>query len=117
MFENKDDIRLLYQAVSELAEIVGHHPYNTKSISLLCLDLGITLDEFEKVFMAFTRLSNNKSTDDMNIEEFKSILIENVDKYDAITDSQTLRFIEGYARNYIPELLPYAEKLYLDLRV
>ena len=48
MFENKDDIRLLYQAVSELAEIVGHHPYNTKSISLLCLDLGITLDEFEK---------------------------------------------------------------------
>ncbi|ATQ50333.1 hypothetical protein K4R79_11145 [Staphylococcus epidermidis] len=117
MFENKDDIRLLYQAVSELAEIVGHHPYNTKSISLLCLDLGITLDEFEKVFMAFIRLSNNKSTDDMNIEEFKSILIENVGKYDEITDSQTLRFIEGYARNYIPELLPYAEKLYLDLRV
>ncbi|MCG1729147.1 hypothetical protein K4V00_04645 [Staphylococcus epidermidis] len=117
MFENKDDIRLLYQAVSELAEIVGHHPYNTKSISLLCLDLGITLDEFEKVFMAFIRLSNNKSTDDMNIEEFKSILIENVGKYDKITDSQTLRFIEGYARNYIPELLPYAEKLYLDLRV
>lgn len=93
MFENKDDIRLLYQAVSELAEIVGHHPYNTKSISLLCLDLGITLDEFEKVFMAFIRLSNNKSTDDMNIEEFKSILIENVGKYDEITDSQTLRFI------------------------
>ena len=117
MFENKDDIRLLYQAVSELAEIVGHHPYNTKSISLLCLDLGITLDEFEKVFMAFIRLSNNKSTDDMIIEEFKSILIENVGKYDEITDSQTLRFIEGYARNYIPELLPYAEKLYLDLRV
>lgn len=117
MFENKDDIRLLYQAVSELAEIVGHHPYNTKSISLLCLDLGITLDEFEKVFMAFIRLSNNKSTDDMNIEEFKSILIENVGKYDEITDSQTLRFIEGYARNYIPELLLYAEKLYLDLRV
>lgn len=117
MFENKDDIRLLYQAVSELAEIVGHHPYNTKSISLLCLDLGITLDEFEKVFMAFIRLSNNKSTDDMNIEEFKSILIENVGKYDEITDSQTLRFIEGYARNYIPELLPYSEKLYLDLRV
>lgn len=117
MFENKDDIRLLYQAVSELAEIVGHHPYNTKSISLLCLDLGITLDEFEKVFMAFIRLSNNKSTDDMNIEEFKSILIENVGKYDEITDSQTLRFIESYARNYIPELLPYAEKLYLDLRV
>ncbi|UIK38973.1 hypothetical protein J4Z27_001927 [Staphylococcus epidermidis] len=117
MFENKDDIRLLYQAVSELAEIVGHHPYNTKSISLLCLDLGITLDEFEKVFMAFIRLSNNKSTDDMNIEEFKSILIENVGKYDEITDSQTLRFIEGYARNYISELLPYAEKLYLDLRV
>lgn len=117
MFENKDDIRLLYQAVSELAEIVGHHPYNTKSISLLCLDLGITLDEFEKVFMAFIRLSNNKSTDDMNIEEFKSILIENVGKYDEITDSQTLRFIEGYARNYIPELLPYAEKLYLNLRV
>ena len=117
MFENKDDIRLLYQADTELAEIVGHHPYNTKSISLLCLDLGITLDEFEKVFMAFIRLSNNKSTDDMNIEEFKSILIENVGKYDEITDSQTLRFIEGYARNYIPELLPYAEKLYLDLRV
>lgn len=117
MFENKDDIRLLYQAVSELAEIVGHHPYNTKSISLLCLDLGITLDEFEKVFMAFIRLSNNKSTDDMNIEEFKSILIENVGKYDEITEPQTLRFIEGYARNYIPELLPYAEKLYLDLRV
>lgn len=70
-----------------------------------------------KVFMAFIRLSNNKSTDDMNIEEFKSILIENVGKYDEITDSQTLRFIEGYARNYIPELLPYAEKLYLDLRV
>ncbi|MCC3756513.1 hypothetical protein [Staphylococcus capitis] len=117
MFENKDDIRLLYQAVSELAEIVGHHPYNTKSISLLCLDLGITLNEYEKVFMAFTRLSNNKNANDMNIEEFKSILIENVDKYDEITDSQTLRFIEGYARNYIPELLPYAEKLYLDLRV
>lgn len=117
MFENKDDIRLLYQAVSELAEIVGHHPYNTKSISLLCLDLGITLDEYEIVFMAFLRLSNNKSTEDMNIEEFKAILIENIAKYDEITDSQTLMFIEGFARNYIPELLPYAEKLYLDLRV
>ena len=31
----------------------------------------------------------------MNIEEFKSILIENVGKYDEITDSQTLRFIEA----------------------
>ncbi len=67
--------------------------------------------------MAFLRLSNNKNTDEMNIEEFKTILIENIAKYTEITDSQTLRFIEGYARNYIYELLPYAEKLYLDLRV
>lgn len=117
MFENKEDITLLYQAVTELAEIVGHHPYNTKSISLLCLDLGISLDEYEKVFMAFLRLSNSKNTDDMKIEDFKTILIENIEKYDEITDSQALRFIEGYARNYIPELLPYAEKLYLDIRV
>lgn len=104
MFENKDDITLLYQAISELAEIIGHHPYNTKSISLLCLDLGITLEEYQKVLIAFLKLAHSKNT-------------EEIEKYDDLTDSQTLRFIEGYARNYIPELLPYAEKLYHEIRV
>ena len=53
----------------------------------------------------------------MEINDFKKILIQYIEKYDDLTDSQTLRFIEGYARNYIPELLPYAEKLYHEIRV
>lgn len=117
MFENKDDITLLYQAISELAEIIGHHPYNTKSISLLCLDLGITLEEYQKVLIAFLKLAHSKNTEEMEINDFKKILIQFIEKYDDLTDSQTLRFIEGYARNYIPELLPYGEKLYLEIRV
>ncbi|MFI3133519.1 hypothetical protein QRX48_05410 [Staphylococcus warneri] len=117
MFENKDDITLLYQAISELAEIIGHHPYNTKSISLLCLDLGITLEEYQKVLIAFLKLAHSKKTEEMEINDFKKILIQYIEKYNDLTDSQTLRFIEGYARNYIPELLSYAEKLYLEIRV
>lgn len=83
----------------------------------MCLDLGISLDEYDEVFMAFTKLANTKNTEDLNIEQFKNILIHNIDKYNELTNSQTLRFIEGFARNYIPELMPFAEKLYLDIRV
>ena len=77
--------------------------YNTRRIS--------------KVLIAFLKLAHSKNTEEMEINDFKKILIQFIEKYDDLTDSQTLRFIEGYARNYIPELLPYAEKLYLEIRV
>lgn len=42
MFTNKE--QLLYDAISEISDHIGHSIKNPISLSLLCLDLGISFE-------------------------------------------------------------------------
>lgn len=53
MIENKESFRLLYQAISELPAEMGDNQFETKSISLIFLDLDIEHEYFDKLFLAF----------------------------------------------------------------
>ncbi|MCU6009199.1 hypothetical protein H3U41_20345, partial [Clostridioides difficile] len=57
MFTSKE--QLLYDSISEIAEHIGHDIKNPISLSLLCLDLGISFDDKGKIFVAFNKIIRN----------------------------------------------------------
>lgn len=113
MFTDKE--QLLYDAISEVSEHIGHSIKNPISLSLLCLDLGISFDEKGKIFIAFGQIVRENNFDDLNLKLFKDTLISIIPEaqnYDYIV---VAGLIKALSKDLIPELYQYSTVVDLEL--
>lgn len=104
---NVDSV-LLRDALSEFSEHFGATPRNPLSISLLCIDLGITEDERGALMIAFRRLLKH-DLDEMTEDEILMLFRESVAATLAIDNDLfavdvIIGLITGFSKSYIPEL-------------
>ncbi|EGT4850028.1 TPA: hypothetical protein ACXDUQ_004044 [Clostridioides difficile] len=113
MFTSKE--QLLYDSISEIAEHIGHDIKNPISLSLLCLDLGISFDDKGKIFVAFNKIIRNNNFDDLNLQLFKNELISIIPTAKDYSDIVIVGLIKAFSKNLIPELYPYSNVVDLEL--
>ncbi|MBD5087436.1 MAG: hypothetical protein HDT30_01300 [Clostridiales bacterium] len=107
-----DKERLYFDALNEIAEHVGDSFENPISLSLLCLRLGISIGEKEKIYVSFNRILRTYDFDDLDIKYFREALIEVVPRAAEFADKVVIALIKAYARRHIPELYPFSETLF-----
>lgn len=111
MLQDKESTKLLYQAISELAEQMGQNQMDTKSVSLIFLDMDLEHEVFERVFINFLKYIAHKKAEDIEYND----LIRLID--DALLEDRELnpliknQIIIGFANNYLPELKPIASDI------
>ncbi|UDI77211.1 hypothetical protein HYI43_01070 [Staphylococcus taiwanensis] len=111
MLQDKESTKLLYQAISELAEQMGQNQMDTKSVSLIFLDMDLEHEVFERVFINFLKYIAHKKAEDIQYND----LIRLID--DALPEDRELypliknQIIIGFANNYLPELKPIASDI------
>lgn len=113
MFREKE--QLLYDAIGEIAEHIGHNIKNPISLSLLCLDLNLSFDDKGKIFMSFGKITRSRDFDDLNLQLFKKELISIVPEAQDYADVVVACLIKAFAKSLIPELYPYASVVDLEL--
>lgn len=110
MMINEGEKRLYIDALNEIAEHLGHSLKSPISISLLCLEFGITNDQKGKIYVAFNQILQKYSFDDLEVKFFKDAVIDIVpemDKYDNVIKA----LIKAFAENLIFDLLPFARTM------
>ena len=107
---NMED-RLVYFALEQIAEAMGHSNSNPLSTSLLCLEHGISFDEMGKIMVAFNQILRKKKFEDLEVADFRQALEEVTPVAKDFADSVVVAFIKAYARNHIAELVPFARTL------
>lgn len=111
MLQDKESTKLLYQAISELAEQMGQNQMDTKSVSLIFLDMDLEHEVFERVFINFLKYTAHRKAEDIQYND----LIRLID--DALPEDRELypliknQIIIGFANNYLPELKPIASDI------
>lgn len=111
MLQDKESTKLHYQAISELAEQMGQNQMDTKSVSLIFLDMDLEHEVFERVFINFLKYIAHKKAEDIQYND----LIRLID--DALPEDRELypliknQIIIGFANNYLPELKPIASDI------
>ena len=66
-----DKEQLYFDALQEIAERLGHSIEHPISVSLLCLQLGISNDEKGKIFVAFNQVLRKNASKELEVEKFK----------------------------------------------
>ncbi len=95
----------------ELAESLGHSNQNPLSLSLMCLQHGITFEEKSRIFVKFNDVLHKFAFDDLSINLFKKEMIDVVPEAEQFSEIVIIGFIKAYAKTLIPELYPFAMTL------
>ncbi len=92
-----ENIILLESAVSELAETMGHTTTTPLSTSLLCLELGLNIDERDKLISHLSLLSEKKNLD---FSEIRAELESIVPKITDFSDDVLKGMVEVISKNF-----------------
>ena len=94
------DAILLREALKEIAEHLGHTWENPISISILCLELMIPYDIFQKIYIDIVKLINKADTQKLEINQIKEIMVKHFPKADGFSELTIRAFIKAIAKSY-----------------
>lgn len=105
--------RLIADALTEIAEHLGHSLENPISSSLLCLNFGITHEQRGKLLIAFQQILIHNKSEDLSLELFKEAVDKSAPQMGKNTwsDLSVKALVKGFAKNLIPQLIPFADTL------
>lgn len=105
-----DKEQLFFESLSEIAFSLGNSLSNPISISLLCMEFGITNKEKEKLWWVFKQVLRENKFDQLSVSLF-SKSIQDAIPIEELADRVVIAFIKAFARYSIPELEPFARSL------
>ncbi|MCE4966630.1 hypothetical protein BUY00_11260 [Staphylococcus chromogenes] len=104
MLEDKNDIRLLYQSIQELASEMGQNQLNTKTVSLIFLEMDLKYSVFEEVEAKFLKYIAHKNSDEIMYSDLVEIINSALPRDRELSSVIINRIIIGFANNYYPIL-------------
>ncbi len=108
---NEDNFNLLVQSVSELSSVIGENQIETKSISLLFLQMNYGMHSFEKILTSFSRYVSDESLVEIKYGDLTNIIDSYISNEKLVTPLVKYQIINGFANNYVSELKPIVEEL------
>ena len=104
MLEDKDEIRLLYQSIEELATELGQSQFETKTVSLIFVQMDLGYNAFEKVQTDFMKYLAHKNSDEIKYKDLIQIIKNALPEDREISINVINSIIIGFANNYYTEL-------------
>ncbi|WP_418129199.1 hypothetical protein RAL98_04275 [Staphylococcus sp. HKU1] len=104
MLEDKGEIRLLYQSIEELATELGQSQFETKTVSLIFVQMDLGYNTFEKVQTNFMKYLAHKNSDEIKYKDLIQIIKNALPEDREISINVINSIIIGFANNYYPEL-------------
>lgn len=104
MLEDKGEIRLLYQSIEELATELGQSQFETKTVSLIFVQMDLGYNTFEKVQTDFMKYLAHKNSDEIKYKDLIQIIKNALPEDREISINVINSIIIGFANNYYPEL-------------
>ncbi len=111
MLEDKNDIRLLYQSIQELASEMGQNQLNTKTVSLIFLEMDLKYTVFEEVQANFLKYIAHKNSDEIMYSDLVDIINSALPKDRELSYVIINQIIVGFANNYYPILKETASNI------
>ncbi|EGQ2919634.1 hypothetical protein EOQ12_08160 [Staphylococcus pseudintermedius] len=114
MLKEKESLRLLYQAIRELANKIGDNQLETNSVSLL-LDFDFEHDVFDKLYSSFLKYLDKVSLDSISHCELVDLIDAALPEGRELNTFIKNKIIIGFANNYFPELQVLADNIKSDM--
>lgn len=117
-----DTERLLLDSIRELESVIGDHPLEPESVSLISLDLGISYEEQTRIICGLTALEQSedlmKIYNEGNIYDYlRTQLLIWTTGVKNCDDIVIYSFIRAVAKRYIPELYLLSEYMKSDFEI
>ncbi|HCX2121790.1 TPA: hypothetical protein ACU23B_001475 [Staphylococcus aureus] len=104
MLEDIGDIRLLYQSIEELASVLGQSQFETKTVSLIFVQMDLRYSVFEKVQTDFMKYLAHKNSDEIKYIDLIKIIENALPEDKELSINVINSIIIGFANNYYPIL-------------
>lgn len=104
MLEDNGDIRLLYQSIEELASVLGQSQFETKTVSLIFVQMDLRYSVFEKVQTDFMKYLAHKNSDEIKYIDLIKIIENALPEDKELSINVINSIIIGFANNYYPIL-------------
>ncbi|MBU7228098.1 hypothetical protein [Staphylococcus pseudintermedius] len=114
MLKEKESLRLLYQAIRELANKIGDNQLETNSVRLL-LDFDFEHDVFDKLYSSFLKYLDKVNLDNISHCELVDLIDAALPKGRELNTFIKNKIIIGFANNYFPELQVLADNIKSDM--
>lgn len=115
MLKDKESFRLLYQAISEIADRIGDNQLETVSVSLLLLDFDFEHETFDQLFLALLKYLDKVGLDHIKHKEILDLIDNTIPEDREMSLFVKNKLIIGFANNYIPELQGLANEIKSDM--
>lgn len=111
MLEDKNDIRLLYQSIQELASEMGQSQLNTKTVSLIFLEMDLEYSVFEEVQANFLKYIAHRNSNEIMYLDLVKIINSALPTDRELSSVIINQIIVGFANNYYPILKEIASNI------
>lgn len=111
MLEDKNDIRLLYQSIQELASEMGQSQLNTKTVSLIFLEMDLKYSVFEEVHANFLKYTAHRNSNEIMYLDLVKIINSALPTDRELSSVIINQIIVGFANNYYPILKEIASNI------
>ena len=108
MLEDNGDIRLLYQSIEELASVLGQSQFETKTVSLIFVQMDLRYSVFEKVQTDFMKYLAHKNSDEIKYIDLIKIIENALPEDKELSINVINSIIIGFANNYYPILQKFS---------
>lgn len=115
MLKDKESFRLLYQAISEIADRIGDNQLETVSVSLLLLDFDFEHETFDKLLLALLKYLDKVGLDHIKHKEILDLIDHTIPEDREMSLFVKNKLIIGFANHYIPELQGLANEIKSDM--
>ncbi|QHW38324.1 hypothetical protein GZH82_01020 [Staphylococcus ursi] len=115
MLKDKESFRLLYQAISEIADRLGDNQLETVSVSLLLLDFDFEHETFDKLYLALLKYLDKVNSDHMNHKEILDLIDHTIPEDREMSLFVKNKLIIGFAHTYFPKLQELANEIKSDM--
>lgn len=110
-----EDVRLLSQAVSEMADQLGDSVRRPVSLALALGDMGGTWETFSKILSSTNLLVNTEDVSEYSIDDFRKSFAKVDPLFADIKDLYIVKIVNALAQEYIEELYMVSKKLTYEL--
>ncbi|MCO4327726.1 hypothetical protein BU586_08985 [Staphylococcus agnetis] len=103
MLNDNEDIQLLYQSLQELAAQLEENQLNTKSVSLVFLEMDLKYNVFEEVQKNILQYIAHRSSDEIKYSDLANIIHTALPDNKALYAVQINKIIIGFANCSYPK--------------
>ena len=112
-----EDAFLLRESLYEIAEHLGHTAEDPISMSLLCLEIMMPYKTGRLIYTDVIKLIEKDPSCLKTLNQIKEIIVKHFPDAEGFSEMRIRAFAKAMAKCWMPELMPYLDVPYSDIKL